>query len=603
MTQHINPIVKFSVDRRVTMGMCVLGVLVLGWLSFTRLPLEFLPTFSSNHISIEMPYPSSSPQETERLIVRPVESILGTINGIEEIDAMASSNSGRVSVRFLDDTNMDLAAVEVRDRIDRIRNQLPDDLERIYIRRFQSTDIPILRFHVSAPWGEDRLYRFTDDVIQRRLERLEDVANVDVRGLRTREVRVSLIPDRLASSGVSLRDINSRLRANNLNVSGGPIREGSKKYIVRVVGEFQTLEDIGKLPMNDRGLRLNDVADVTFAYPERESFYYLNGTEAMSIGVNKASGGNLLSVVDRVKAELASIQQMPEAEGLYVNYYHDASKDVRNGLAELRNTGLLGGGLAILFIFLFLRRVRTTLLVAIAIPLSVVVTFVFIYLMRQAGLTDLTINVISLTGLMLAIGMLVDNSIVVIESVFRHRQELGEDPRTAVLRGASEVALPIAASTLTTICVFLPLIFVNIGPFGNFMRNIGLTIVIVMVASLVVSLTIVPMAGSVLLKGESSKRLAIFDRATSAYGAMLRFTLRHRFAFSLVVIGTLGSSWLLYQNIGRAGFSFPSFARQLSLQVDVPRSYSIEQKQALFDEVYELLDGRREELEIASSKP
>ncbi len=217
------------------MGMCVLGVLVLGWLSFTRLPLEFLPTFSSNHISIEMPYPSSSPQETERLIVRPVESILGTINGIEEIDAMASSNSGRVSVRFLDGTNMDLAAVEVRDRIDRIRNQLPDDLERINVRRFQSTDIPILRFHVSAPWGEDRLYRFTDDVIQRRLERLEDVANVDVRGLRTREVRVSLIPERLASGGVSLRDINSRLRANNITVSGGPIREGSKKYMVRIV--------------------------------------------------------------------------------------------------------------------------------------------------------------------------------------------------------------------------------------------------------------------------------------------------------------------------------------------------------------------------------
>ena len=188
-----NAIVRFSVDRRVTMGMCVLGVTVLGWLSLQRLPLEFLPAFSSSHISVQAPYPSSSPEETERLIVRPLEDILGTINGIDTLTATASSSSGTVTVEFVDGTDMDLAAVEVRDRVDRVRGLMPDDLERVFIRRFQSTDIPVLRFDLSANWESERLYRFVEDVVQRRLER------IDGRGQR-RHLR----PARLPGPGAAL---------------------------------------------------------------------------------------------------------------------------------------------------------------------------------------------------------------------------------------------------------------------------------------------------------------------------------------------------------------------------------------------------------------
>ena len=595
----VNPIIRFAVERRVTMAMAVVGVLVLGWLSLTRLPLEFLPSFSFEHITVEAPYASSSPAETERLIVRPLEDSLGTISGIETLTAVATSNSGSVHIGFSPGTDMDLAAVEVRDRVDRVRNQLPDDLERVRIRRFQTSDRPVLRFNITAPWNRDRLFRFVDDIVVRRLLRLEGVADVQVRGLQTRQLQVDLISSRLVAHGVDVRDVAAVLRANHLTRTVGTVREGSRSFLVQVDGRLRTLEEFRALPLGDTGLRIGDIAEVSLAYPESERFDFLNGAEALSIRVYKASTATLLAMVDRVKSELEAIQALPETEGLDINIYRDDSDDVRNGLAELRNTGLLGGGLAIFFMFLFLRRVRTTLLIAIAIPVSLVVTFAIMYLSRQAGWTDFTLNIMTLMGLMLSVGMLVDSSIVVIESVFRHHNELGEDGKTATLRGASEVVLPIFASTVTTMCVFLPMVFMTSGGrFAVFMENIGLTVVVVMAASFVVAVTVVPMVSARILSGEPARAFPLFDGISAFYARSLRFMLRHRLAFALLIAVVLGWSWNLYQNIGRS-FSPPSFERQLSVHVDIPKAYSMEQKRELFDEVFDILDEHRDELEVA----
>ncbi len=598
-TPHVNPIVRFAVERRVTMAMAVAGVLVLGWLSLNRLPLEFLPAFSSSFISVQASYPSSSPEETERLIVRPLEDSLGTIPGVERLTATATSSSGSVSVRFVDGTDMDLAAVEVRDRVDRVRNRLPDDLVRVSIRRFQSTDRAALRFQVSAPWPRETLYRFVDDVVVRRLQRLEGVADVSVRGLQARTLQVNLLPQRLAAHQVDVREISQLLRANHLAASAGTLREGSRAFTVRVEGKLTGLDEIRSLPLGRDGLRLGDLAEVELAYPEQQSWDFLNGSEALQVQVFKASAANLLAMIDLVKAELESIRARPDAEGLNLTIYRDDSKDVRDGLGELRNTGLLGGGLAIAFMFLFLRRLRTTLLIAIAIPVSLVMTFVIMYLSRQAGWTDLTLNIISLMGLMLSIGMLVDSSIVVIESIFRHHEALGEDARTATLSGASEVVLAISASTLTTICVFMPIIFLGAGGrFARFMQSIGLTVVIVMVASLLVSITVVPMVAARLLGGERQRPSRGFERFLDAYERSLAFMLRHRLAFAVGVVVLLVASWRLYGSIERS-FTSQSFERQVTITVDMPRTASVEQKRALYDEVYRTLAGRREELGIA----
>jgi HAE1 family hydrophobic/amphiphilic exporter-1 len=546
------------------------------------------------------PYPSASPEETERLIVRPLEDSLGTINGIDTLSARASADSGNVSINFKDGVDMDLAAVEVRDRVDRVRHLLPADLRRIHVRRFQSEDIPVVGFHLSSEWPKDRLQHFVEDVLRRRLERLPGVAQVEVNGLQVAQVRVDLYPSRLQAHGLDVREVAQSLRQGNVTLSGGYIEEGSRRLLVRSIGEFHTLDEVRQQPLGRSGLRVGDVADVSYSFPRQERFNFLNGREALTVEVFKASTANLLAVADRVKAELESIRAMPEAKGLETRVYRDASVDVREGLGQLRNAGLVGGVLAVAFLFLFLRKLRTTLLIALAIPVSVVFTFAILYLMRESGLSTITINIMSLMGLMLALGMLVDNSVVVIESIYRHVQELGEDARTAALRGTSEVAMPIFASTLTTMCVFVPVIFFGSsgGGFARFMTDIGMTICVVMVASLLVALTVVPMVAAFLLSGETGRRSPMVEWMGRLYGRVIAFTLRHRPAFLVSIVAMLAGSWWLFQGIERTFFS-GSVERQVTINVDTPRNYSVEQTAAVFDEVRSLLEAKREELEIA----
>jgi HAE1 family hydrophobic/amphiphilic exporter-1 len=590
--------VRFAVERKVTMGMIVLGVLVLGWISLNRLPLEYLPAFSSHNISVNAPYPSSSPEEVERLIVQPLEDALGTINGIERLSARASASQGSVSIGFVDGTDMDLASVEVRDRIERAKHLLPEDLERVTIRRFQSTDIPVLRFDLSADWSKERLYDFAENIVQRRLERLEGVAQVSISGLRSPELQVNLDPARLRAHGVDVRQLVSRLRDNNLNLSAGDIKEGSRKLLVRTVGEFANPREVEQLPLTAAGLRLGDVAEVRYDFPRQDEFNFLNGVESLTVAVNKQSGANLLAVADLVKNEIKAIEQLPQAEGVQTRVFRDGSVDVRKGLGQLRDAGLIGGGLAILAVFLFIRRFRTTFLVGVAMPFSVIASFVLIYFMRQGGLSEITLNVISLAGLMLALGMLVDNSVVVIESIFRHRNDLGEDSKTAALDGTSEVALPIVASTATTICVFVPMVFLAAGRFRLYFQNIATTICLVIVASLIVALTVVPMVAAIVLRGQSSRSSRFIDWMIGVYARMLKFTLRHRFAFVLSILVMFAGSTYLFTTIERT-FASHGMERTVAIHVDTPRQYSIAQTQEVFDEVYALLDERREELDIA----
>lgn len=615
----VHPLVRFAVERRVTMGMLLLAGAVLGAMALERLPLEFLPAISSSNVSVSVPYPSASPDEIARRIVQPLEDSLGTLEGLESLSSNASADQASINASFVDGTDMDLAAVEVRDRVDRVRHLLPDDVRQVRIRRFQTTDIPIMSMHLSVEpgaegWGEDRFFDYAERVVQRRLERLDGVAQIDLRGLRTRQVQVQLDPARLTAHGIDVRDVTTALRQGHLDLPAGDLVEGSRKLLVRVEGQLANLDEIRRLPIPTFGagdgsgdgtssgttLRLADVADVVYDFPRQDSFNFLNGVESLTIRVNKASTANLLAVVERVKAELDRILAEPRSEGLAIRVYHDASLDVRQGLGQLRTAGLLGGGLAILAVFVFLRRLRTTLLVGIAIPVSVVFTFVLLFLMRQAGWSDITLNVVSLMGLVLALGMLVDNSIVVIESIYRRVERLGEDAKTAAMHGASEVALPILASTATTLCVFIPLVFLRSGGgfFASYLREVGLTVCVVMVASLLVALTVVPMAAAVLLQRETPKRSRLLVALEGGYTSVLRFTLRFRLAFLVVAIGLLYGSWWLFGTIERS-FGSRTEDREVTINVDTPRSYTLDQTAALFDEVYDLLNTRKDDLDIA----
>ncbi|MEO1083987.1 MAG: efflux RND transporter permease subunit, partial [Acidobacteriota bacterium] len=571
-TPPIHPLVRFAVERRVTMTMMLVGVMVLGWLSLTRLPLEFLPAISSSNVSVSVSFPSASPQEVAEQIVRPLEDSLGTLNFLEGLSSSASSGEARLDVSFVDGTDMDMATVEVRDRVDRVRHRLPDDIQRIRIRRFQTSDIPVLRFHLAADWTKDQLNDFAERVLQKRLERLPGVAQVQIRGLQTKQIQIRLDADRMAAHSVDARTLSTLLRQNHLDVSAGELDEGRRRLLVRVLGQLQSLDDISNLPIGT-GLRLGDVADVVYEYPRQESYNFLNGEEALSVRIYKTSDANLLDVVDRTKVELTALADDPRYAGHTSRIYGDASDDVRQGLSQLRDAGVLGGFLAVLAVFFFLRQWRTTTLVAIAIPVSVVLTFVFMFLVRSTGKVELTLNVVSLMGLVIALGMLVDSSIVVIESIYRRLEVYGEDGRTAALRGASEVALPIVASTVTTLCVFIPMIFLRQsgGFFARYLTEIGTTVCIVMVAALLVALTVVPMIASVVLKQKERRPTRFIVLLERLYTGFLRGALRYRTVLLLISAGLLWGSWHLFSGIERS-FMGRSEARQVTVHVDVPAS-------------------------------
>lgn len=591
---------RFAVARRVTVTMVAVGLVVLGYVSLTRLPLEFLPSFGSNSLWVSAEYESSSPEETERLVVRPLEESLGTIPGVTVLTATASANSGNVSVEFDEGADMDLMVVEARDRVDRVRHLLPAGVERIRIRRFQSTDIPILQFHFAAPWERDRLYDFAEDFVQPRLERLEGVASADLRGVRRRELQVTMDPQRMAALGVDVREVASVLDENNVNVAGGEITDGSRTLLVRTVGEFDRPEEIRGTPIGSGGIRVGDVAEVRYAFPKQTSFDYLNGEEAITFRIYKASTANVLEVCDAVKAEMERIARFPNAEGISVRYIRDSSLDVRGGLRQLTTAGLFGGGLAILILLLFLQKVRTTLLVAVAIPLSIITTFVILFVSRQAGLVDTTLNVISLFGLMVAVGMLADPAIVVIDSISRRFTDLGEDSKTAAVRGASAVTMPIIAGAATTMCVFVPLIFLGatMGGFFRIFSDFGFTLSVVIVASLLVALTVVPMMAGVVLGREKRTYSRTMRLLSRLYGRTIRFTLRHRGLSLAAAVALLFLSWSLYQGIERSA-SQDSVEREVTINVDVPRAYSLDETREVMERVAGLLDERREELEIA----
>ncbi len=591
---------RFAVHRKVTISMIAAGLVVLGYVSLTRLPLEFLPSFGSNSLWVSVNYDSSSPEETERLIVRPLEESMGTIPGITSLTATANANSGNVSVEFEEDADMDLMIVEARDRVDRIRHLLPDDVERIRIRRFQSTDIPILQFHLGAPWDREDLYAFSEDIVLPRLERLEGVASVSLRGVRRRELKVVLDPQRMAAMQVDVREVSQALSANNLNVSGGTIEDGSRKLLVRTVGEFQRPEDLRETPIGTTGLRVRDVADVTYDYPLQTSFDYLNGAESVTFRIYKASTGNVVQAADAVKEEMAALAAEPRYGDIEVRYIQDSSVDVRGGLSQLTTAGLFGGGLAMLILLLFLQKVRTTLLVAVAIPLSIITTFVILYLGRTAGLIDTTLNVISMFGLMVAVGMLADPAIVVIDSISRYFTEHRQDSKTAAIQGASAVTMPILAGAATTMCVFIPLIFLgtSIGGFFRIFIDFGLTLSIVIVASLMVALTVVPMMAGVVLRNERRAYSRTMQILSRYHGRTIRWTLQHRGVSLLVALGFLGLAYQLYGDVERSPFS-PSVERQVTVRVDVPRAYTIDETREVMETVAGLIDERREELEVA----
>jgi hydrophobic/amphiphilic exporter-1 (mainly G- bacteria), HAE1 family len=581
---------RFAVRRPVTTGMMVVAVILLGLISAQRIPLDMFPSFQRPMLMVMVPYPDASPTEVDRRIVRPLEEALGTVRRLESIRSTASQNSARVRLEFQPGTDMDVAALEVRERMEQVRRELPSDVQRLNLRRFDSDEQPVLRAAIAWDGDPARLSELVERRIEPALLQVPGVAQVDFSGLEAREVHIELDQDRMRSQGVTIAMISQALAQGNQDYPGGEVDLGGIRYTVRAEGQLSTVEAIERLPLNRAGVRLGDVAEVTYDFPERDFFYRMNGVNARQVEVFKESEANIVEVAQAVKATLAEIATRPGLEGVTFRTWQDQSEGILEILGLLAMAGLIGGALAVIVLFAFLRRITPTFIVAAAIPVSLIFTVAILYAIGDS------LNIITLSGLMLAVGMLIDNAVVVVENIFRHR-EMGDDPDEAAVKGANEVGLAILSGTLSTVIVFTPLFFLPPNQMGTQFRAFGTSISVTMLASLVVAFTLVPLLAVRLLRGEMPAPGRVMAWMNRTYRGLLDRVLDHRYITAgLAALLFLGGGWLLAE-LPRELMPEED-NRFIRMSISTPRGISVEERSEIFAQAERILLERRDEFEI-----
>jgi len=498
---------EFSLKRPVTTLMLTLCALVVGFVSLDRLPMEQLPSISSSGITARVQYNSSSPEEVERLITLPLEQTLGTLNNIDRISSSSGHNRGEVRVDFKAGTDMDLANMEMREKLDQARALLPADVDRVSLRRWQSDQRPIVYANLAWRGDGDRLLDVIQKVIEPRLLRLNGVANVVIDDLEEKQLIVELDQERLQTHHISLPSLGWQLNENNANLSLGRVMDGGQRYMARAVGEFTRVEDIASMPLLGGQFRLGDIGEINYGFPEKRRYERLNGVDALQLEIFKASTANVVDVGEAIVAELKAIEG-EYAGQLDVAIVRNRAEDVLQEADTLVNSALLGAFLAMIIIFVFLRNIRSTIVIALAIPTSALCVFIGMYVAREVFESTITLNMVSMMGLMLAVGMLVDPAVVVLESIFRRRQEDGLAADEAAHVGSREVGMAVLASALTTICVFVPFFFLSEGRSAAWMKDAGIAICLAVVVSMIVSLSLIPLASSRLFRAGVER----FDR-------------------------------------------------------------------------------------------
>lgn len=477
---------KLAVQRPVATGMLFIGILLLGLISLSQLSVDLLPNLAYPKLTVRTTCSDVGPQEIEELITRPVEEVLATIPGLRQIHSSSREGVSLVTTEFLWGTNMDFAMLNVREKLDQLRWSLPDEAGRPTIIQLDPRSRPILALSVS---GQNlvQIKQLTRDVIKRRLEQLKGVALAQVVGGLEREIQVEVDLPKLTVLGLNPDQIIQAISAANVNLPGGTIKQGLFRFSLRTLGEFQSPDEIQNVVLNHtkdgHPILLRDVATVTDGFAERESLTRFNGHESIGVLILKESGANTVEVTRSVRQIMHELRaEYPEIE-LVVAF--EQARFISEAIENLIQNIVYGGLLAFVVLLFFLQDFRQPTYIALSIPISIITTFVLLYFM------DISLNIMSLGGLALAVGMLVDNSIVVLENIFRH-QESGLERSQAAILGTEEVGLAVTAGTVTTIAVFLPVVYVY-GVAGQLFREQAITVTFSLVASLVVALTLLPM--------------------------------------------------------------------------------------------------------------
>ena len=526
---------ELAVRRPITTLTLLIGVLVMGAISITRLPLEFYPKLDIPFVMVIVPYPNSNPAQIEKTLARPLEEALATLPDIKKIRSRSGADQCEIQMEFDWGLELDVLRTLVREKVDQVRPTLPDDVTQILTFSFNTSDIPVVQARLSAE-GVDlsENYALLESRIVNRLRRVPGVARVDLDGVLPREVYIEMRLDDVKAHSVDIGALIPRLRSGNTAISLGHISEDGMRFSARALGELRSVEDVGKLTVTDEGVRLSDIANIRYEEPPIGYGRHLNQQPAVAVNVFKESTANTVETVEAVQRVIdGEINSDPLLQGINFFVWEDQAREIRSGIEGLTTSGLIGGLFAVGVLYFFLRRFDATLIVSAAIPISLLATTAVMYL------TGRNLNVLAMMGLMLGVGMLVDNAIVVLESIDRRHRDEG-DTRRAAIQGASQVAMAITASTLTSVIVFLPLVIGADNDLTIFLGEAGFAIAVSLLASLLVSLLLIPLLSSTLLQKRESREPAIIHWLEERYVRILRWTFLHKLATTgLVLLGLI----------------------------------------------------------------
>ena len=552
-------IIRIFVKRPVLTTMIVVAFVVLGLYSYQRMVIELMPSVEFPFVIVTTVYPGASPGEVESQITKKVEDAVSTIANVKNLTSYSQENVSQVFIEFQLETDVDIDAIDVKDKVDAIQSNLPENSEKSVISKFDFSAFPVMELAIAAPRPLEEIYGVADKVVKDRLSRISGVASVDITGKRQREIRVEVSPQKLRAYGLSLMDVMGVIAANNLNVPVGHITRGAKEITLRMTGEIAGPRELGdlRLPLRKGGtIPLSEVARIVDGTEElRESSTY-NGEPVIGISINKRSDGNTVLVARDVYKALDELKKTLDKD-ITITITSDTAPFVRAAVSDVLSNVMIGILLTALLLLLFLHNWQQTVVAALSMPISVIATFL---LMEQS---HFTLNVMSLLALGISIGTLVTNSIVIIENITRF-VHLGMDPEEAAVKGTAEVAVAVAASTLTNIVVFTPIAFMS-GIIGRFFLQFGLTVVFATVFSIVVSYTIVPMLAARLIKPQAVDRDEratgwgariekkwdkFYDDLSGGYRDVLARMLDHRKRWILVTLVIFIGSLFLFRFVG-----------------------------------------------------
>lgn len=537
---------EFSIRKPATTIMFIISMIFFGFLGLRKMPVEMLPNINKPTVRIRIKWDGATPDDVDKMITRKIEDVLPNVEGIVEYSSESSAETSLIFIKFKYGTDVETKITLIQNELNQIRNKFPDDMKEPSIRKSSSSDIPALTFTL---YGGDmmEMRSYVENNLKPMLERLEGVSEIDVYGGQEQEVAIEIDPDKLENYNLSIVDVYNKMKNSSINIPGGILREGEKEYLIKIEAEIETADEIKEIILSNKDghlLKLKDIANIKVAPKDVKSIYRKNGEDSIVVIISKTDGGNAISIVNNSKKLLEKNRgSLPLNTKL--NYEFDSSITINNSINNVKNSGIQGLVLASLILFVFLKSISATLIIAVAIPISIIFTF---FLLNMQGIS---INLISLMGLSLGIGMLVDNSVVVVDNIFRHMTELGKSKIQAAKDGAEEMALPVLASTMTTVAAFLPLVFQE-GLAKEQFNNLCYAISYSLLASLIISLTFVPMIASKIMdqKKNLNAEGKIMTTFRKIYVNSLKWSIRRRGIVLLILFALFSGSLYVASKLG-----------------------------------------------------